>query len=231
MTSATSGRLDGLLGRCGALLREAIPGGAPHGIVPMGTRTLAAQCRVRHARRGATSRVQLRQDHSHGARTQTPALLVAWASSPRKDHVPSEQRPHDGQDARRTMGWGPRERCQSFRLLRIHRRHVAPTLATTGSATRVAENQRPRQRRGQDQGRRQRAASGSDTVSDSGHGHGSRSRTKPLRSTDGSPQPAHRPRLQSMLPTTNRCAQIPSRTKIEPWPGGSSCTSHAVSGG
>jgi hypothetical protein len=27
--------------------------------------------------------------------------LVAWASSPRKDHSPSEQRPHDGQDARR----------------------------------------------------------------------------------------------------------------------------------
>jgi hypothetical protein len=32
--------------------------------------------------------------------------MVAWASSPRKDHSPSEQRPHDGQDARRTMGCG-----------------------------------------------------------------------------------------------------------------------------
>jgi hypothetical protein len=27
--------------------------------------------------------------------------MVAWASSPRKEHSPSEQRPHDGQDARR----------------------------------------------------------------------------------------------------------------------------------
>jgi hypothetical protein len=53
--SATSGRLGGLLGGCGALLREAIPGEAPHGIVPIRTRTLSAQCRVLHARRCAIS--------------------------------------------------------------------------------------------------------------------------------------------------------------------------------
>jgi hypothetical protein len=35
--------------------------------------------------------------------------MVAWASSPRKDHSPSEQRPHDGQDARRTMGCSDRD--------------------------------------------------------------------------------------------------------------------------
>jgi hypothetical protein len=56
--SATFGRLDGLLGGCGNLLRQAIPGGAPHGIVPIGTRTQSAQYRVLHARRCATSRVQ-----------------------------------------------------------------------------------------------------------------------------------------------------------------------------
>jgi hypothetical protein len=32
--------------------------------------------------------------------------MVAWASSPRKDHSPSQQRPHNGQDARRIMGIG-----------------------------------------------------------------------------------------------------------------------------
>jgi hypothetical protein len=56
--SATSGRLDGLLACCCALLRHAIPGGAPHGIVPIETRTLAAQYRVLHARRCAKSRAQ-----------------------------------------------------------------------------------------------------------------------------------------------------------------------------
>jgi hypothetical protein len=56
--SATSGRLDGLLGGCDALLRGAIPGGAPHGIVPNETRTPTAQCRVLHARRGANLRAQ-----------------------------------------------------------------------------------------------------------------------------------------------------------------------------
>jgi hypothetical protein len=56
--SATSGRLDGLLGGCDALARRAIPGGAPHGIVPIETRTPAAQYRVPHARRCATSRAQ-----------------------------------------------------------------------------------------------------------------------------------------------------------------------------
>jgi hypothetical protein len=55
---ATSGRLDGLLGGCGALLREAIPGGAPHGIVPIETRRLAARYRVLPARRCASSRAQ-----------------------------------------------------------------------------------------------------------------------------------------------------------------------------
>jgi hypothetical protein len=55
---ATSGRLDGLLGGCGAVLREATPGGAPHGIVPIETRIRAAQYRVLHARRYATFRAQ-----------------------------------------------------------------------------------------------------------------------------------------------------------------------------
>jgi hypothetical protein len=45
------------------------------------------------------------------------------------------------------------------------------------------------------------------------------------------PQPTHRPRHQPMPPTTNRCAQIPNRARIEPWPNGSWCTSHAVSSG
>jgi hypothetical protein len=54
--SATAGRLDGLLGGCGACLRDASPGGAPHGVVPIETRTLAAQYRVLHARRCANYR-------------------------------------------------------------------------------------------------------------------------------------------------------------------------------
>jgi hypothetical protein len=58
MASATVGRLDGLLAGCGALSCGAIPGGAPHGIVPIETRTPSAQCRVLHARRCATSRAQ-----------------------------------------------------------------------------------------------------------------------------------------------------------------------------
>jgi hypothetical protein len=45
------------------------------------------------------------------------------------------------------------------------------------------------------------------------------------------PQPTHRPRHQPMPPTTNRCAPIPNRARIEPWPSGSWCTSHAVSSG
>jgi hypothetical protein len=56
--TATAGRLDGLLARWSTLFREAIPGGAPHGIVPIQTRTLAAQCRVLHARRCANPRAQ-----------------------------------------------------------------------------------------------------------------------------------------------------------------------------
>jgi hypothetical protein len=46
--------------------------------------------------------------HSRASRTTAPPTMVAWASSPRKDHSPSEQRPHDGQDARRTMGCSDR---------------------------------------------------------------------------------------------------------------------------
>ena len=46
--------------------------------------------------------------HSRASRARAPPTMVAWASSPRKDHSPSEQRPHDGQDARRTMGCSAR---------------------------------------------------------------------------------------------------------------------------
>jgi hypothetical protein len=56
--TATAGRLDGLLGGRDALLRHANPGGAPHGIVPVETRTQSAQYRVLHARRCARSRAQ-----------------------------------------------------------------------------------------------------------------------------------------------------------------------------
>jgi hypothetical protein len=56
--AVASGCLDGLLGGCHALLRHAIPGGAPHGIVRIQTRTPVAQYRVLHARRCANSRAQ-----------------------------------------------------------------------------------------------------------------------------------------------------------------------------
>jgi hypothetical protein len=50
--------------------------------------------------------------HSRVARARGSPTMVAWASSPRRDHSPSEQRPHDGQDARRarrTMGRSDRD--------------------------------------------------------------------------------------------------------------------------
>jgi hypothetical protein len=68
--TATSGRLDGLLGGCDALLRHAIPGGARHGIVPIETRTAAAQYRVLHARRCAISRAPLQTDRGLPSRSR-----------------------------------------------------------------------------------------------------------------------------------------------------------------
>jgi hypothetical protein len=53
-------------------------------------------------------RQRQRQGHSRASRTPEPPPLVAWASSPRNDHSPPEQRPHNGQDARRTTGSGDR---------------------------------------------------------------------------------------------------------------------------
>jgi hypothetical protein len=59
---------------------------------------------ARDSGRGSDSELH----HSRASRARAPPTMVAWASSPRKDHSPSEQRPHDGQDARRTMGCSAR---------------------------------------------------------------------------------------------------------------------------
>jgi hypothetical protein len=55
------------------------------------------------ARAGTTS---LRRDGRTAGRMPTAPWeeMVAWASSPRMDHQPSEGRSHGGQDAHRTMG-------------------------------------------------------------------------------------------------------------------------------
>jgi hypothetical protein len=73
---------------------------------------------------------------------------------------------------------GPRTRSPSLRRLRFGRRSVAASSAMTGSATRVAENQRQRQGQGPRQGQRQhrmRYAHGYRSrppVAGHGHGHG-----------------------------------------------------------
>jgi hypothetical protein len=59
-----------------------------------------------HHQRMQRQRQRLRQHHSREPRARAPPTMVAWASSPRKDHSPSQQRPHNGQDARRIMGIG-----------------------------------------------------------------------------------------------------------------------------
>jgi hypothetical protein len=83
----------------------------PTGAVPGDRRSLSGSTyrQALSPAPGSATRVAVnftRWRHSHVSRTQTPPPLVAWASSPRKDHLPSENRPHDGQDARRTMGCG-----------------------------------------------------------------------------------------------------------------------------
>jgi hypothetical protein len=99
-------------------------------------------------------------------------FLVAWASSPRMDHQPSEKRPHGGQDAHRTMGSVVR------RLADTRYRH-----GRFGGHS------------GWDSGSGSDRGSDSDRYSDSGqgqhrprHGHGHRvryrSRTKPFLSTN-----------------------------------------------
>jgi hypothetical protein len=93
---------------------------------------------------------------SHVSRTQTPLPLVAWASRPRKDYSPSEQRPHNGQDARRTMGCG-----------------VGGSVSVRGGGS------GSKQRRGPVRSRRP------DTVLGSGVGHGDRTRSSvPVSVTD-----------------------------------------------
>jgi hypothetical protein len=76
--SATSGRLGGLLrDRC-PLLRGTRPEGAPRGIVPIETQTLAAQYRVPHARRC----VPLRSlDRASGSRAPLKENRLASARS------------------------------------------------------------------------------------------------------------------------------------------------------
>jgi hypothetical protein len=123
--SATSGRLDGLLGGCGALFRRAIPAGAPHGIVPIETRTLTAQYREPPARRCANSRAE------RGTRFSGPAMQETGRVG----------------DVARLGTHGTRS--QSFRRLRFGRRHVTRPSAMTGSATRVSENLRQGQGQGQ----------------------------------------------------------------------------------
>jgi hypothetical protein len=82
--SATSRRLDGLLGGCDARSRKAIPGSAPHGIVPIETRTPAAQYRVLHARRYATSQcsVELAPAAAAGSAAATGPAPLACVATP-----------------------------------------------------------------------------------------------------------------------------------------------------
>jgi hypothetical protein len=122
-TSATSGRLDGLLGGCDALLRHAIPEGAPLENVPKHARSVG----------GTFSRT---------ARPPVRPVTCSWGT---RFSVPAvnEQDRNGG-----AMRPGPMARSQSFRRWRFGRRRVASSSAMTGSATRASKNltrqQRPR---------------------------------------------------------------------------------------
>jgi hypothetical protein len=121
--TVTSSRLGGLLGGCGALLREGIPG-EPH----------TALC---------PSKLERWQ---HNAVYRTPAGARCLVISGARDSGALRCTRKGA-----TVKWGargPRERCQSFRRLRFGRRHVASSSATTGSATRVSDIQRQRQASG-----------------------------------------------------------------------------------
>jgi hypothetical protein len=120
--SATSGRLGGLLGGYGALLREAIPGGAPHGVVLVETRKLAAQHRVLHARRCARSRAQ------GGPRIAGPAMhekgrTGGWRVSGAAGAVPGARRSLPGSTCDATSSAAPgirHARCGESRLEKGH---------------------------------------------------------------------------------------------------------------
>jgi hypothetical protein len=195
--SATFGRLDGLLGGCGNLLRQAIPGGAPHGIVPIGTRTQSAQYRVLHARRCATSRA-LRSKagpFSFGgawlrhARCGEPAAASGSAAAAATEAGAGTA---PGPGAATVSGHGPRSPGSVHGPSRTGRPGAAAASGTgvataaapearcghgdrssvTGSVTDqgVAENQRQGQRQGQEQLQQQQTAPGTGTVTDTGHG-------------------------------------------------------------
>jgi hypothetical protein len=88
-------------------------------------------------------RQRQRQGHSRASRTPEPPPLVAWASSPRNDHSPPEQRPHNGQDARRTTGSGDRgSGSDRFSGSQQHRAPVRSRQPATDTVTRVGHGPR-----------------------------------------------------------------------------------------
>jgi hypothetical protein len=172
--------------------------------VPIRSRTLAAQCCVPHARRCASSRAP------KSTRFSGPAVYEKGRNGVRRVAGPTGAVPVVSPVALRSPACGF---FFSDDWLRHARCGEPATAAAAGTG------------------------SGTAAASSVGLRHGLRFRPRPPVTDQAVakhrwlPQPTHRPRHQPMPPTTNRCAQIPNRARIEPWPSGSWCTSHAVSSG